>query len=117
MFDALARLPGVQAEWVTLPPSYDDAIAEHRVVVESDLAHNLRAEYATGKASLSAQLLGMLESGQGHSATVSRKRHRASAMPQPQGGGRSSCPIPPLRTPRAPRPAPWRRTTRSTPAA
>ena len=69
MFDALARLPGVQAEWVTLPPSCDDAIAEHRVVVESDLAHNLRAEYATGKESLSAQLQGTLESGRGHSAT------------------------------------------------
>lgn len=69
LFAAVRRELGSQAELVVLPPSFDSAIAEHRVLVESDLAYNLRDEYDRGRDVLSPVLRGMIENGHRHPAT------------------------------------------------
>jgi len=65
--DAFAELVahlGENAGEVKLPDIFDDAVAQHRTIMEADLARSFEREYAHGKDKLSSILREMIERGQ-----------------------------------------------------
>jgi Asp-tRNA(Asn)/Glu-tRNA(Gln) amidotransferase A subunit family amidase len=59
----VARL-GEDAVEVELPEIFNDAIEQHRMIMEADLARSFEREYARGKDKLSSILREMIERGQ-----------------------------------------------------
>ncbi len=49
---------------IELPDIFDDAVEQHRMIMEADLARSFEREYTRGKDKLSAILLEMIERGQ-----------------------------------------------------
>lgn len=68
VFGELVATLGEQVAEVTLPGAFDAAVDQHRLIMETDLAHNLTAEFARGADQLSDRLRGMIESGNTHRA-------------------------------------------------
>lgn len=63
-FRELLEHLGERVDVVDLPPTFDDALETHRVIMEADLAKNFAKLYRDGAAQLSARLREMIESGQ-----------------------------------------------------
>ena len=63
-FDELVAHLGEHAKTVELPEVFDDAVEQHRRIMEADLARSFEREYARGKDKLSAILCEMIERGQ-----------------------------------------------------
>jgi Asp-tRNA(Asn)/Glu-tRNA(Gln) amidotransferase A subunit family amidase len=62
-FEELAEALGKCAGEIDLPSSFDAAHAQHRMIMEADLARSYEREYADGKEQLSSVLVEMLERG------------------------------------------------------
>jgi Asp-tRNA(Asn)/Glu-tRNA(Gln) amidotransferase A subunit family amidase len=62
-FEELTEALGECAEEIYLPPVFDAAHAQHRLIMEADLARSYEREYADGKEQLSSVLVEMLERG------------------------------------------------------
>jgi len=63
-FAELVETLGARVEAVTLPAPFDQAIEQHRTIMEADLAKSFAPEYARGREQLSARLCEMIERGQ-----------------------------------------------------
>jgi Asp-tRNA(Asn)/Glu-tRNA(Gln) amidotransferase A subunit family amidase len=64
-FAELVETLGETVAEVELGASFADAVAMHRTVMETEMAHNLRRDYDRGRASLSAALREIIERGRG----------------------------------------------------
>ena len=69
-FDELRAALGDAVAEVELGPSYAKAAGFHRIVMEAEMAHNLRAVHDKAGDRLSPVLRQLLERGRGHSATA-----------------------------------------------
>ncbi|MBI4184075.1 MAG: amidase [Proteobacteria bacterium] len=67
-FAELAGFLGGHAAEVELPAVFAEAIGQHRIIMESDLAVSFAPEYERGRDRLSARLRGMIEDGRRHLA-------------------------------------------------
>jgi Asp-tRNA(Asn)/Glu-tRNA(Gln) amidotransferase A subunit family amidase len=67
-FAELAEHLGENVNEFQLPDIFDDAVAQHRTIMEADLARSFEREYARGKGKLSSILREMIERGQKVSA-------------------------------------------------
>jgi len=67
-FAELVAALGDQVSEVQLSPSFDRAVDLHRVVMEVEMAHNLRRDYEKGGDKLSVQLRSLIERGREHKA-------------------------------------------------
>lgn len=63
LFEAVKEVPGVHIERLDLSERYAEAIELHRVIMETDLAVNLRAEYDAAPDQISPVLRAMIERG------------------------------------------------------
>jgi Asp-tRNA(Asn)/Glu-tRNA(Gln) amidotransferase A subunit family amidase len=68
-FGELADTLGEAANSVDLGPGFDKVIDLHRVVMEAEMAHNLRRDYDKAREQLSPQLRQLIERGRTYSAT------------------------------------------------
>jgi len=69
--DAFAELVGALGDGssdVELGPSFDQAVDMHRIIMEVDMAHNLRRDYQRGGDRLSTRLRQAIERGRAHLA-------------------------------------------------
>ncbi|WP_029582343.1 amidase [Bradyrhizobium sp. URHD0069] len=67
-FGELVETLGEAASEVELGPSFDQAVDMHRVIMEVEMAHNLRRDYKRGGDKLSTQLRQLIERGRAHLA-------------------------------------------------
>jgi Asp-tRNA(Asn)/Glu-tRNA(Gln) amidotransferase A subunit family amidase len=67
-FGELVGALGEQASEVELSSSFERAIDLHRIVMEVEMAHNLRRDYEQGRDRMSAQLRELIERGRSHKA-------------------------------------------------
>ena len=67
-FQELVEHLGEHVEAAELPPAFDEAHADHRTIMEADLARSFAREYETGKDELSSTLREIIERGQTHLA-------------------------------------------------
>jgi Asp-tRNA(Asn)/Glu-tRNA(Gln) amidotransferase A subunit family amidase len=67
-FAELVAALGDQVSEVQLSSSFDRAVELHRVVMEVEMAHNLRRDYEKGGGQLSVQLRSLIERGREHKA-------------------------------------------------
>ena len=63
-FAELVGALGERVRELELPELFDDAIEQHRIIMEADLAKSFAAEYERGRDQLSARLCEMIERGQ-----------------------------------------------------
>jgi Asp-tRNA(Asn)/Glu-tRNA(Gln) amidotransferase A subunit family amidase len=63
-FAELVDALGERVQELELPEVFDDAIEQHRIIMEADLAKSFAAEYERGREQLSARLCEMIERGQ-----------------------------------------------------
>ncbi|MDH3712688.1 MAG: amidase [Gammaproteobacteria bacterium] len=67
-FAGLVKTLGDSTDEIALPGEFDAAVARHGLIMETDLAHNLAAEYERGADRLSDRLREMIERGHTHRA-------------------------------------------------
>jgi Asp-tRNA(Asn)/Glu-tRNA(Gln) amidotransferase A subunit family amidase len=67
-FAELVAALGDQATEVDLPSSFAGAVDAHRIVMEAEMAHNLRRDYEKFRDQLSEGLRSLIERGRGHKA-------------------------------------------------
>src|SRR5262245_6688220 len=67
-FAELVEALGAAAEEVPMGASFDNAIDLHKIVMESEMAHNFRRDYDQGRDKLSARLRKLIERGRGYPA-------------------------------------------------
>ena len=72
-FGELAEVLGDRAAEVRLPDIADEIVALHRIVMDVEMAHNLRREYEDGRDQLSGTLVTLLERGRRHLALDYRR--------------------------------------------
>jgi Asp-tRNA(Asn)/Glu-tRNA(Gln) amidotransferase A subunit family amidase len=63
-FAELVGALGERVRELKLPELFDDAIEQHRIIMEADLAKSFAAEYERGRDQLSARLCEMIERGE-----------------------------------------------------
>ncbi|WP_061025360.1 amidase [Bradyrhizobium sp. CCH5-F6] len=67
-FAELVEALGEACSEVELGPSFDRAVDMHRIIMEVDMAHNLRRDYQRGRDKLSTHLRQAIERGRAHLA-------------------------------------------------
>jgi Asp-tRNA(Asn)/Glu-tRNA(Gln) amidotransferase A subunit family amidase len=67
-FAELVEAVGEACSEVELGPSFDRAVDMHRIIMEADMAHNLRRDYQRGGDKLSTRLRQAIERGRAHLA-------------------------------------------------
>ncbi|MBR0735497.1 amidase [Bradyrhizobium liaoningense] len=111
--DAFAELVGALGDAssdVELGPSFDQAVDMHRIIMEVDMAHNLRRDYQRGGDKLSTRLRQAIERGRAHLA-LDYRNALSTIAPLNQALDHIFDEYDAILTPAAPGPAPGIETT------